>query len=73
MPMVWLIAGAATVMLKWRGRAMYLNLDKAREIAAGSWICSSQKAMAELGFCPTVPPLERLKATVDWYRAHDWL
>ena len=73
MPMVWLIAGAANVMSKWRGRAMYLNLDKAREIAAGSWICSPQKAMAELGFCPTVPPLERLKATVDWYRAHDWL
>jgi len=73
MPIVWLVAGVGTAVSKWRSSPVYLNLDKAREIAAGSWICSPQKAMAELGFCPTVSPLQRLKETVVWYRAHGWL
>ena len=32
------------------GRKVYLNLDKVREAAAGSWVCDDSKARDELGF-----------------------
>ncbi len=72
-PIVWLIAGAGTLASKWSGSPLYLNWDKAREIAAGSWTCSPQKAMDELGFRATASLLERLTETVHWYRKQNWL
>jgi nucleoside-diphosphate-sugar epimerase len=56
-----------------RGKAQYLNLDKFREIAAGSWTCSAQKARTELGFRPAAPLAERLRQTAAWYRSVGWL
>ena len=50
-------------------RPLYLNLDKAREIAAGSWTCSPQAAIDQLGFAPDVPLAQRLRETAEWYRA----
>jgi dihydroflavonol-4-reductase len=49
------------------------NLDKAREAVAGSWTCSPQKAMAELGWRPAATLDERLAQTAQWYRTHGWL
>jgi dihydroflavonol-4-reductase len=54
-------------------RPLYLNLDKAREIAAGSWTCSPQAAIDQLGFAPNVPLAQRLRETAAWYRAVGWL
>ena len=50
-----------------------MNLDKAREIVAGSWICSARAAAEELGFTVSAPLLERLRQTAEWYREKKWL
>ena len=56
-----------------RGQPSVMNWDKAREAAAGSWICSAEKAKQELGF--TVPSSlgDRLNQTAQWYRDVGWL
>ncbi|MBN2022778.1 MAG: NAD-dependent epimerase/dehydratase family protein [Pirellulales bacterium] len=54
-------------------RPFYLNLDKAREIAAGSWTCSAAAARDELGFAPGVALAQRLAETAAWYREAGWL
>ena len=64
-----LTAGAAHLLR----RPFYLSLDKAREIAAGSWVCSAEAARRELGFAPGAPLRERLAETAAWYRAAGWL
>ena len=53
-------------------KAGVLNLDKAREAAAGSWICSSEKAKV-LGFSPGASLEERFRETSNWYLAQGWL
>ncbi|MBN1910420.1 MAG: NAD-dependent epimerase/dehydratase family protein [Pirellulales bacterium] len=54
-------------------RPLYLNLDKAKEITAGSWSCSAAAAEEELGFRVGAPLAQRLEETVAWYKSHGWL
>jgi nucleoside-diphosphate-sugar epimerase len=72
---IWLAAGIAqwSTALTQRGRFPALNLDKAREATAGSWICSAEKAIAQFAFAPAQPLLERLRSTVDWYDSEGWI
>jgi len=68
------IIGAGTQAVMWiRRKGQFLNLDKVREITAGSWTCSVEKARAEFGFRTAAPLAERLRETVDWYRQAGWL
>src|SRR5690606_3927752 len=53
-------------------RPQLMNLDKARELASGPWLCSAAKAKQSLGFAP--PPLaQRLRETAEGYRQRGWL
>ena len=70
---VWPIATVNDLIGRWQGRPASLNLDKAREATAGSWACSPQSTIDDLGLAPTVPLQERLNQTVAWYRAEGWL
>ena len=73
-PVVWAVAGAAEAFHRFFfGRPAYFNLDKAREATAGSWVCSPQAAADELGFSVTVPLSERLRQSVEGYRAAGWM
>jgi nucleoside-diphosphate-sugar epimerase len=47
--------------------------DKIREALAGSWICSSDKAKAELGLKCTINLADGFKLTGEWYRRQGWL
>lgn len=70
---VWAIACGVDLMGQLLGRPLYLNLDKAREVTAGSWTCSPQAAIDELGFSVGAPLRERLRQTAQWYREAGWL
>ena len=70
---VWTFALVATAFSHLRGQAWYFDLDKAREVRAGSWTCSGQAAARELGFAVTAPLEERLRQTAYWYQEHGWL
>ena len=50
-----------------------LNLDKAREAAAGGWACSAAKLKRQTGFAPAMSLGERLRQTADWYLRENWL
>ncbi len=56
-----------------RTRPPALNLDKAREAAAGSWTCSPERARRELGWSCGADLTTRLTQTVNWYREQGWL
>ena len=50
-----------------------LNLDKARETTAGSWICDAAKAREQLGYTVSQPLAERMQQTIDWYQRQGWI
>jgi len=73
MPVVRMVAAAGEVMAQIWHQPPVVNFDKAREIAAGSWLCSAQAAREGLGFAVGAPLLERLRQTTEWYRREGWL
>jgi nucleoside-diphosphate-sugar epimerase len=69
----WVVAAAAEAISCGCGRPPSFNFDKAREVRAGSWLCSAQRAVDELGFCVAAPLADRLRQTAQWYRENGWL
>lgn len=72
-PIVWTVATAGELVSRVRQRPLAINVDKAREITAGSWLCSARLAAEQLGFKVGAPLLDRLRQTADWYRREKWL
>jgi len=72
-PAVWTVACFGELIGRLRGKPLYLNWDKAREIVAGNWTCAPGKAAEELGFSVDAPLADRLRQTAEWYRRHGWL
>ena len=70
---VWGAAYMATALSRLSGRSWYFNLDKAREACAGSWTCSNEAAVKELGCTVGAPLAERLRQTARWYIENKWL
>jgi dihydroflavonol-4-reductase len=70
---IWLFALGGEVISRIQRRPFSLNIDKAREIRAGSWTCSPQRAREELGFSVAVPFADRLRQIAEWYRENGWL
>ncbi|MFM7150852.1 MAG: NAD-dependent epimerase/dehydratase family protein [Gemmataceae bacterium] len=55
------------------GHPRLLTSDKMREVLAGSWACSTDRATEELGFACEVSFTEGFASTVKWYRDNGWL
>jgi nucleoside-diphosphate-sugar epimerase len=55
------------------GHPGWVGRDKIREVLAGSWTCSSEKASQQLDWRPGAPLANRLSETARWYRAAHWL
>jgi nucleoside-diphosphate-sugar epimerase len=72
-PVVRLFAVFGELAGQLRGRPATLNLDKAREAIAGSWICSPKTAEKELGFQTSVPLAIRFQEIADWYLRQGWM
>ena len=70
---VWVVAAVMEAASQIMRRPLYLHIDKAREITAGSWICSPRRAVEDLGFSVKAPLVERLRQTAEWYRSEGWL
>jgi dihydroflavonol-4-reductase len=73
MPVVRTVAAVGEAISQVSRHPLLMNLDKAREIAAGSWVCSAEKARQDLGFAVGAPLLDRLRQTAEWYRREGWL
>lgn len=70
---IYTVAGINHLWGKIANKAMMLNLHKAKQMVAPSWMCSSKKAQKELGYVPKVGIEEGFKRSVEWYRAFKWL
>jgi nucleoside-diphosphate-sugar epimerase len=73
LPALWIVGGIGETIGHLTGRARYVNLDRLREVAAGDWICSSEKAQRDLQFIPGAPLEERIEQTTQWYKQHGWI
>jgi dihydroflavonol-4-reductase len=50
-----------------------LNSDKVREMKQAAWLCSNERAKAELRFAPGISLQDGLQQTAEWYKANKWL
>ncbi|MCC7087174.1 MAG: NAD-dependent epimerase/dehydratase family protein [Pirellulales bacterium] len=66
-------ATCGTIAGRLTGRARYLCLDRAKEILAGNWICSPEKAHRDLAFTPCATLEQQLRWTAEWYCREGWL
>ncbi len=70
---IWLAAGVSDLASRVRRKPHILNLDKAREAAAGSWTCSVDRMRNEIGFSHDKTLQERIEQTYRWYVDKGWL
>ncbi len=54
-------------------RTTLLNADKANELLAEAWTCSSQAIVEATGWQPTTGLAAGLRQTADWYKNAKWL
>ncbi|HMQ69412.1 MAG TPA: NAD-dependent epimerase/dehydratase family protein [Ignavibacteria bacterium] len=50
-----------------------LNIEKCKDITQLRWVCSNEKAKAELGFANKYTLEESFKKTIDWYKDMKWI
>jgi nucleoside-diphosphate-sugar epimerase len=72
-PLVRCIGLCGDAMTRIRRRPVWINSDKMIEALAGSWMCSSAKARADLGWQPAAALADRLRETAHGYRQAGWL
>ena len=72
-PIFWSVGAFNSMLARATNRPYLLNLDKYREVIAGDWTCSSEKLLAETDFDSSVPLVDRLKQTIQWYQENGWL
>ncbi|MBN1541728.1 NAD-dependent epimerase/dehydratase family protein [candidate division KSB1 bacterium] len=56
-----------------KNRPALLNRDKVREMKQPNWLCSYERAQAELQFKPLTSLLDGFRTTLEWYRSQGWL
>lgn len=71
--LVYFVAAIAEFFSLFSKQAATFNIEKARDFVQQYWICSSQKAMKDLGFACEVQLEEGIQRTIDWYKANNWL
>lgn len=54
-------------------RPPVFDFEKGRDIIQPYWICSTERARAELGYRQRIGIAEGMFETVRWYREHGWL
>ncbi len=71
--MVYFIASIAQFFALFSSKPATLNIEKARDITRHAWICSTKKAMDEIGYSQQISIEDGIKRTVDWYKEQGWL
>jgi nucleoside-diphosphate-sugar epimerase len=63
---------AADLLSNLTGRARPFGRRKALEMLHDGWVCSTERAAAELGFRAAPSHLEGFRRTARWYREQGW-
>ncbi|HSD64844.1 MAG TPA: NAD(P)-dependent oxidoreductase [Ignavibacteriaceae bacterium] len=70
---VFFIAAIAQFLALFSKKPATLNIEKAKDITRHAWICSTEKAVKELGYHQEIPVEEGIRRTVNWYKEQHWL
>jgi nucleoside-diphosphate-sugar epimerase len=70
---VYTIAAVSELFSMATGKAVLLNMEKARDIVQDAWTCDISKAKSELGFREAHSLEAGIRETVTWYRRQGWL
>ncbi len=70
---VYTIAAVAQFISLFQKQAATLNIEKARDITQAAWICSTQKAVKELGYKQNISLDKGIEETIAWYKKEGWL
>lgn len=70
---VYTVAAISELFSVVSGKAVLLNMEKAKDIVQDAWTCDISKAKKELGFRESYSIEEGIRNTVQWYREHGWL
>lgn len=71
--LTWILASVYEFGSRIRRKPSIVSFDKARDAFAGSWVCSTEKAVMQLGFQPSVSIEARMHQTAQWYLDNGWL
>ncbi|GAB4322009.1 MAG: NAD-dependent epimerase/dehydratase family protein [Candidatus Sumerlaeia bacterium] len=63
----------AEIAASFSGRAPMLTREKALEITAPFWMCSSERLQNDTGWRPRITLPDGLRETVRWYEQQGWL
>ena len=67
------LAAGGTIAGKLLNRSLPLNRDKLNELNSDYWICSSEKAFAQLSYKPKYTLETGVHQTATWYKVNGWL
>ncbi len=70
---VYLIAAIAQFFSIFSKKPATLNIEKAKDITRQYWICSTEKAIKELGYHQKISEVEGIKRTCEWYKEMGWI
>lgn len=71
--MVGAVGAASELWGKLSGAYPALNREKAREIRYAATMCSSDKAVEQVGYSPSIALKDGVAETIAWYRDEGWL
>ncbi len=72
-PFVFVIAGAAGFISKFKEKPSVLNFEKGYDLTQDNWCCDITKAKTELGYRQDVTLADGVKETVKWYLDNKWM
>lgn len=72
-PLVGLVGAVSELAGRMAGEYPALNREKAREIRHACTICSSEKAIRDVGYRQEISLADGVKETVDWYKDRGWM
>jgi nucleoside-diphosphate-sugar epimerase len=72
-PLLKLVALVNDIAGKLTGRPRLFRREKLEEARQIAWVCSSEKAYADLGWRARVPISEAIARTGKWYRDQGWI
>jgi nucleoside-diphosphate-sugar epimerase len=67
------LGGLQEMLARFTGRPGILSRDKAREISAPGWVCTTERIARDLEFYAPTPLSQGISETLDWYRRQGWL
>ncbi len=70
---VYFIASIAQFFARFSRKPATLNIEKAKDITRHAWICSTQKAVDQIGYRQEISAEQGIKKTVGWYKQKGWL